>query len=324
MQAGTATGWLQRTWDHLSRRCVAGAGGGSSGCPPQSGEGRNVSPRPTSDALRTPRVSTATAVWWPLPSGSPIAGNSSSSDQRRTGQPGPQQANGLRRRGDERETTLHTSPGGERVRCWYLRKTVPSDRRPPRGELRRRELVAPVRRGLARPCSIRPSVLRGVRARRLCPGPCQCGSGWRRSFRSSGARGARLIHRHARARIRRDLGGLDEPGPDPSGATCADPSSSDVAVRRTGRQAPRRSSTGLVRLRAGNPSGTAPGVARGPNVVPCLRGRRGDRVHRGMFRRRRARLGQCASRCCAEGPLRGIDPAVPRAHRAVIELSANG
>jgi hypothetical protein len=85
----------------------------------------------------------------------------------------------------------------------------------------------------------------------------------------------------------------------------------------------RRTRSGLVRLRAGL-SRTAPRVARRSGLVPGLRGRRGDRVHRGMLARRVPSFGSSPVRCCPTGALRGTGTAVPRPRLARAIRSSAG
>ena len=97
-----------------------------------------------------------------------------------------------------------------------------------------------------------------------------------------------------------------------SSAASGDSSSSDAAVHRPCRSAQRRTSSGFVRLCSGHRTRTAPRVAGGSSLVSGLRCRRGDRVHRGLFRRRVPGFGSSPAGCCSTSPLRGAGSPVPR------------
>ena len=86
------------------------------------------------------------------------------------------------------------------------------------------------------------------------------------------------------------------------------------------RSAQRRTGAGLVRLSTGL-SGAAPRVARGSSLVRGLRGRRGGRVHRGMFLRCVPSSGQSPARCRPTGSVRRSGTAVPGSRVGVAGLT---
>jgi hypothetical protein len=81
---------------------------------------------------------------------------------------------------------------------------------------------------------------------------------------------------------------------------------------RSCRSTQRRTSCGLVRLCRGRRTRTAARLAGGSSLVPCLRGRRGDRVHCRLFRRRVPSSGQRPAGRGSASALRGTGSDLPR------------
>jgi hypothetical protein len=165
-------------------------------------------------------------------------------------------------------------------------------------------------------CPVRPTRLCRIRAYRVSPrfrggGRRPAGRSTSRC-RSRSTQRSRCVHDHTLPGVCRDMGGLDEFGGASSGAASGDPQSGDAVVHRPCPSTQRRTGSGVVRVCGRYLSGPAPRVAGRSSLVPCLRGRRGDRVHRGLFAGGVPGFGQSPAGCCAASALRGTGSAVPR------------
>jgi hypothetical protein len=120
---------------------------------------------------------------------------------------------------------------------------------------------------------------------------------------------------HTRPRLptgMRQYGRAGKRGVGSSSAASGDSSSSDAALHRPCRSTQRRTSSGLVRVCSRRRTRTAPRVAAGSSLVSGLRGRRGDRIHRGLFRGGVPGFGQSPAGRCSTSALWGTGPDVPR------------
>jgi len=108
------------------------------------------------------------------------------------------------------------------------------------------------------------------------------------------------------------LSGRGERATGSAGAARRHSQPGDAAVHRPGRSTQRRTNSGLVRLCSGRRNGTAPGMATGSSLVPGLRGRRGDRVHRRLFCGGEPGFGQSPAGRRPASALRGTSSAVPQ------------